>query len=154
MLWSLLSSLLLLRSLSLLGGFRRSTAPYRGRDRVQALHEKIDVKFQHQEEKYNYSDKDGTYDVPFIQEQRWYRLNVRKASEKKIQDYFQQQALLTDSIWRDIVIDTYYPSKSYIAFEGTDLKIKSKAMIPGLLYIKTSRMDIGNVFCPHFIFLI
>ena len=100
-------------------------------------------------EKYNYSDESGTYDIPFVRGEKWYRLSVKKAHEERLQEYFRQQSISTSSIWKGTVIDTYYPSKNHLTFKGKHLHIKPKAMIPGLLYLKTSRMDIGNLTSFH-----
>ena len=127
-------------------GFRQAVTFGHARVFVSASNKDFEKNgFQGKIEEYNYSDEDGSYDVPFVREQKWYRLNVKKASEKKLYEYFQQHSKATDSIWKDVVMDAYYPSKSYLTFKGKNLQIKSKAMIPGLLYLKTSRMDIGNM---------
>jgi transcription antitermination factor NusG len=83
---------------------------------------------------YKYSDKDGTYDVPIITEHKWYRVNVRKASEKKL---YEQFTGMLDARWRAIVIDAFYPQSTYVSFKGKNIELKTKPMIPGLLYLKT-----------------
>ena len=145
MLWNLPLFSILSILCTLVNGFRRAIPYFHLRISVSASNKDLEnIGYQGSPEKYNYSDEDGSYDVPFIREQKWYRLNVKKASEKKLLEYFQQQSEAADSIWKGIVIDAYYPFKSYLTYKGKHLQVKSKAMVPGLFYLKTSRMDIGK----------
>ena len=86
---------------------------------------------------YEYSDEDGTYDVPIVPEPRWYRLNVRKASEKRLAEYFTDEAAQIGGKWQGVILDAFYPQSHYVGFKGKSLELKVKPMIPGLLYVKT-----------------
>jgi len=83
-----------------------------------------------------YSDKDGEYDVPIIDSPMWYRVSVRKSSEKKISEHLKS---LGEEVprWQGVIHDTFYPTTSYVKFKGKNLELATKPMILGLVYIKT-----------------
>jgi hypothetical protein len=81
-----------------------------------------------------YSDDEGIYDVPIIDEFKWYRLTVRKASEKRLTEAFNDLAKTTK--WSPIIAEAFYPKSSYVRFKGKTLEMTSQPMIPGLMYLK------------------
>lgn len=80
---------------------------------------------------YQFKDNEGEYDVPFIDEPMWYRLSVRKNSEKKLCEnmiYLRKK----NPIWQDIFYDAFYPQTVYVKFKGNDLALGVKPVIPGI----------------------
>lgn len=84
---------------------------------------------------YKYKDEEGMYDVPIIDEPMWYRLTVRKASEKRLTEAFNE--LAKSEKWGHIIEEAFYPSSSYVRFKGKVLDLGSRPMVPGLVYLKT-----------------
>jgi len=84
---------------------------------------------------YVYRDEEGLYDVPLINEAKWYRLSVRKASEKRLTEALNE--LARSGKWAKIIEEAFYPSSSYVKFKGKNLCLDSKPMVPGLVYVKT-----------------
>ena len=84
---------------------------------------------------YIYRDDEGLYDVPLINDAMWYRLSVRKASEKRLAEAFNE--LARSGKWAKIIEEAFYPSSSYVRFKGKNLFLDSKPMVPGLVYLKT-----------------
>jgi transcription antitermination factor NusG len=82
-----------------------------------------------------YFDKQGEYDVPLVDEPMWYRLQVRKNSEKRICEMF--LLLRDDDHWKGIISDCHYPQSSYVRLKGKLLSVAAKPLIPGLVYLKT-----------------
>ena len=83
----------------------------------------------------NYSDAYGEHDVPIVETPLWYRLNVRKASEKRVCESL--LALGEEPRWREVVVDAYYPQTAYVRFKAKSLVVATKPLIPGLVYVKS-----------------
>ena len=84
---------------------------------------------------YNFRDKDGEYDVPIIDEPKWYRIQVRRSSEKTTCSKMLELAA-DDERWKGVIVNAFYPKDTYPRFKGNMLSYTTKPMIPGLLYIK------------------
>ena len=80
-----------------------------------------------------FSDADGEYDVPVTDAPMWFRLQVRKNSEKR---FLESIANLyeTNPAWKEIITDVYYPSVNYVKFKGKAIEIANKPMIPGTYF--------------------
>lgn len=86
---------------------------------------------------YRFRDEEGQYDVPFIDEAMWFRLQVRKSSEKRFCENILELSKDQDSKWYGVVENAFYPRDEYPRFKGNQLTYSIKALIPGLVYIKT-----------------
>ena len=82
-----------------------------------------------------YRDDEGTYDVPFVDEPKWYRLTVRKSSEKRLTEKFLE--LKESERWKGIIFDAFYPASSYVKFKGKAITLGLKPMVQGLVYVNT-----------------
>lgn len=85
---------------------------------------------------YNYFDDEGEYDVPFIKEAKWYRLNVRKGSENKITETFKNSKMDKSSLLR-VIHDAYYPVQPQLKFLKKVLDYGYNPMLPALTFVKT-----------------
>lgn len=81
-----------------------------------------------------FSDEEGDYDVPIIKDAMWYRLSVRKNSEKKLCELMMN--LKQTRKWASIIEDAYYPQTLYVKFKGNALTCGVKPMLPGIVYFK------------------
>lgn len=88
---------------------------------------------------YNFKDADGEYDVPFINEAMWYRVSVRRNSEKKLTEIL-ESARDSDARWGSMFEEVFYPVAPIIRMKDKSLIVGYKAMAPGLVYMKT-KMD-------------
>jgi transcription antitermination factor NusG len=88
---------------------------------------------------YSFKDADGEYDVPFINEAMWYRVSVRRNSEKKLTEIL-NSARDTDERWGKMFEEVFYPVAPVIRMKDKSLIVGYKAMAPGLVYMKT-KMD-------------
>ncbi|KAJ1425865.1 hypothetical protein B484DRAFT_480232, partial [Ochromonadaceae sp. CCMP2298] len=94
----------------------------------------------------SFSDEDDEYDVPFVEEPRWYRLLVRKNSEATLAEKFKLSSEAGAGQWHDVLFDSFYPKSILLKFKGRkmepgkELSIVYKPMIPGLVFVKM-RMD-------------
>ena len=86
---------------------------------------------------YNFRDEDGEYDVPFVEEPMWFRLQVRKASERKFCEMIMLASQDPSSRWYGVVSNAFYAKDEYPRFKGNVLTYSVKPLIPGLVYIKT-----------------
>jgi transcription antitermination factor NusG len=86
---------------------------------------------------FRFRDEEGEYDVPFIDEPMWFRLQVRKSSEKRFCENILEMSKDRDSKWHGVVENAFYPKDEYPRFKGNQLTYSTKALIPGLVYIKT-----------------
>lgn len=86
---------------------------------------------------FRFRDEEGEYDVPFIEEAMWFRLQVRKSSEKRFCENVLEMSKDQDSKWYGVVENAFYPRDEYPRFKGNQLTYSIKALIPGLVYIKT-----------------
>ena len=84
---------------------------------------------------YNYFDDEGEYDVPFIKEAKWYRLNVRKGSENKITETFKNSKMDKSSLLR-VIHDAYYPVQPQLKFLKKVLDYGYNPMLPALTFVK------------------
>ena len=83
----------------------------------------------------NFTDAYGEHDVPIVDTPLWYRLNVRKASEKRVCETL--LALSDEPRWRGVITDAYYPQTSYVRFKAKALDVAAKPLVAGLVYVKT-----------------
>ena len=83
---------------------------------------------------YIYHDDEGGYDVPFINSTMWYRLAVRKGSERKVTEKL--LALKDGDPKYNFIEDAFCPQSPYLKFKGKSLTLAYKPVIPGLAYIK------------------
>eukprot|EP01036_Dinobryon_divergens_P025005 gene25005-33509_t len=105
---------------------------------------------------YNFTgiDKDTgdkfEYDVPFLDVAKWYRILVRKSSERKLCESFLEVAKLETSRWSQVIVDAYYPKLYLVRYKNTggkrgkgkdfvdakELVQTAAPMVPGVLFIK------------------
>lgn len=88
---------------------------------------------------YNFKDADGEYDAPFINEAMWYRVSVRRNSEKKLAEIL-TSARDSDERWGNMFEEVFYPLQPVVRMKDKSLIVAYKAMAPGLVYLKT-KMD-------------
>eukprot|EP00981_Chlorochromonas_danica_P013795 scaffold6852_cov215-Ochromonas_danica.AAC.32 len=102
---------------------------------------------------YIYSDEIGGYDFPFLNETKWFRLQVRKGSENALHDFFQEAKADPSHRFHGIVSSacvpkapSYYyrplPKKRSLKKEGDDdLCVRFKPAVVGCVYIQCSKMN-------------
>ena len=81
-----------------------------------------------------FRDADGEYDVPLLSEPRWFWLQTRKNSERKICETIKG---LGDAnpLFRGKILNAYHPESVAIKMKGNGLACAFKPMIPGLIYV-------------------
>ena len=67
----------------------------------------------------------------------WFRLQVRKASERKFCETIMLASQDPESRWYGVVANAFYAKDEYPRFKGNVLTYSVKPLIPGLVYIKT-----------------
>jgi transcription antitermination factor NusG len=84
--------------------------------------------------------------VPIVDDPRWYRVSVRKNSERKFFELFRElrdssASCSTGERWGEVIDDSYYPTLSFVKIgskaQGKALQLATKPMLPGLVYLKT-----------------
>lgn len=90
---------------------------------------------------YLFRDGNDMYDVPFVEDARWYRILVRKNSEKTLCELFQKHSKATIGPWYKVMFDSFYPKSAFVKYKGKknekELTISYQPMVAGLLLIKT-----------------
>ena len=81
-----------------------------------------------------FADKEGTYDVPILDTRRWYRLQVRKASENTIAKAIDAKGQTAK--WRGKILRAFVPQQVGVKMKGEGLAIAPKPMIPGMVYVE------------------
>jgi len=89
---------------------------------------------------YNYADKYGEYDVPIVDEHLWYRMQVRKNSEKKSCEMLMMLEASGEKKWKGVVVNAFYQKAHFIRMAKDEVVLGTKAIIPGLIFVKT-KMD-------------
>ena len=84
---------------------------------------------------FNFSDEFGEYDVPIIDKPMWYRVQIRRNSERKFVEDI-NKLRLSSAEWGSIISNAFYPTSAHVRFKGKQLTCVTKPMTPGLLYLK------------------
>lgn len=77
------------------------------------------------------------FDVPFVSEPAWYRIAVRKSSERALRDKFLEKK------WEHIIADAFVPLSSYVTFDrkGDTLALNFRPQVAGTVFLCTHRMS-------------
>ena len=84
---------------------------------------------------FNFTDEFGEYDVPIIDVPMWFRVQVRRNSERKFTENINKLRMSSER-WGNIITNAFYPTSAYVKFKGKELAFVTKPMTPGLVYLK------------------
>ena len=84
---------------------------------------------------FNFTDEFGEYDVPIIDVPMWFRVQVRRNSERKFTENINKLRSSSER-WGQIITNAFYPTSAYVKFKGKELAFVTKPMTPGLVYLK------------------
>ena len=84
---------------------------------------------------FNFTDEFGEYDVPIIDVPMWFRVQVRRNSERKFTENINKLRMSSER-WGQIITNAFYPTSAYVKFKGKELAFVTKPMTPGLVYLK------------------
>ena len=84
---------------------------------------------------FNFTDELGEYDVPIIDVPMWFRIQVRRNSERKFTENINKLRMSSER-WGNIITNAFYPTSAYVKFKGKELAFVTKPMTPGLVYLK------------------
>jgi len=84
---------------------------------------------------FKFRDEEGEYDVPILDQPRWFWLQTRKNSERKICETIKGIGR-NKPIFAGRIISAYHPERVTIKMKGKGLGCSFKPMIPGLIYVK------------------
>lgn len=85
----------------------------------------------------NYTDPDGNkYDAPYLDESRWYWLQTRKNSERRIAETLKTYAQ-TNKKFKGKVFDAFSPQNMVVRMKKNSLSCGFTPMLPGLIYVKS-----------------
>lgn len=84
---------------------------------------------------YKFADNDDGTKIPIIDEYMWYRIVVRKNSERKLCESI-NKLIQSNPKWALHFAEAVYPVDYYIRMKGKGLMYTTKPLTPGVVYLK------------------